>query len=55
MPIRRLVSGTFFCAKCEEEFLLTRVVEDQVACPSCGGGLEEVDIESEEEEEEEEN
>lgn len=41
MPMHRMFSGDFFCPRCDEEFALDRVPENEALCPNCRVALEE--------------
>ena len=41
MPMHRMFSGDFFCPRCDEEFALDRVPENEAICPNCRVALEE--------------
>ena len=39
--LHRMFSGDFFCPRCDEEFALDRVPENEALCPNCRVALEE--------------
>ena len=47
MPMHRIVSGDFFCPRCDEEFALDRVPEQEALCADCRVQLEEFEDDEE--------
>jgi hypothetical protein len=40
MPMKKVLSGWFFCPQCDDEFELDRTPEKEARCPTCGVRLE---------------
>ena len=47
MPMHKVLTGYFICPRCDEEFDLHRVPEQDAVCQECRVPLEEVEEEDE--------